>query len=178
MIISKRRKRMKEDLKDKEYREAFVSEHIDTGVPFQLKALRNQREWTQVDFEKHTGITQPEISRYENVNYSKFTLATLKKLASAFDIGLMVRFVSFSELTEWELNLKPESLEAESFDKESYFKEKSEVLPTDEPIISKQEEQALGVQKVAPVVYLNITNRKSSLGYKPELEDKEERLAL
>lgn len=117
---------MKEDLKDIEYREAFVSEHIDTGIPFQLKALRNQRDWTQKDFEKHSGVKQAEMSRYENVNYAKFTLSTLKKLASAFDIGIMVRFVSFSELVEHELNLSPESLEAASYEDDPYFKDDPE----------------------------------------------------
>ena len=43
MNIIKRRKRIIEDLKDKEYRDAFAVEHIDTGVPFQIRALREQK---------------------------------------------------------------------------------------------------------------------------------------
>lgn len=117
---------MIEDLRNKEYRDAFVTEHIDTGIPFQIRALREQkgREWTQKELGIRTGMAQETISRLEDPNYGKLTLKTLKRLASAFDVALMVRFVPFSELVEWELHLTPDSLEALSFEEESYFKEK------------------------------------------------------
>lgn len=121
---SKRKKRLIEDLKDKEQRDAFVSAHIDTGIPFQIRALRDQRDWSQKKLGEHIPgkvMTQENISRLEDPNYSKFTLKTLKRLASAFDVALMVRFVPFSKLVEWELNLSVESLEVPSFDEESYF---------------------------------------------------------
>jgi transcriptional regulator with XRE-family HTH domain len=117
MNIMKRRQKTIEDLKDKEYRDAFAREHIDTGIPFQIRALRKQqnRKWTQKELAKHAGMAQETISRIEDPNYGKLTLETLKRLASAFDIGLMVRFVPFSELVDWELSLTPASLEAISF---------------------------------------------------------------
>lgn len=120
-----RKKNLINRLKNKEYRDAFVSEHIDTGIPFQIKALRNQRQWTQQDLAKHTGMKQARISKLEDPNYSRFTLATLKKLSSAFDVGLVVRYVPISELVEWELNLSPESLKAASFDQDPYFKDEA-----------------------------------------------------
>ncbi len=69
-------------------------------------------------------MKQEQISRLEDPNYSKFTLTTLKKLASAFDVGLMVRFVPISDLAKWELELTSESLEAVSFDDDVYFEDK------------------------------------------------------
>ncbi len=122
MNINKRRTKIIEDLKNKEYRDAFAIEHIDTGIPFQIRALREQkgREWTQKELGKRTGMAQETISRIEDPNYGKLTLNTLKRLASAFDIGLMVRFVPFSELVDWELSLTPASLEATSFDKDLF----------------------------------------------------------
>ena len=51
------------------------------------------------------------------------TLKTLKRLASAFEVGLMVKFVPFSELVESELHLTPDSLKVRSFDEEPYFRE-------------------------------------------------------
>ncbi|MBW7957195.1 MAG: helix-turn-helix transcriptional regulator [Deltaproteobacteria bacterium] len=118
-----RKKKLISRLKDKEYRDAFVSEHIDTGVPFQIKALRNQRHWTQHDLAERTGMAQTRISVLEDPNYNRITLKTLKKLASAFDVGLIVRFVSLGELVEWELNLSPDSLKAFSFEQDQYFSE-------------------------------------------------------
>lgn len=127
MNIIRRLKKVIEDLKNsKEYRDAFVEEHIDTGVPFQIHALREERKWTQKDLGIHAGMAQETISRLEDPSYGKLTLKTLKRLASAFDVALMVRFVPFSELVEWELHLTPDSLKAQSFEEESYFKEKSD----------------------------------------------------
>jgi transcriptional regulator with XRE-family HTH domain len=107
-------------LKDKEYRDAFVSEHIDTGLPFQIKALREEREWSQEKLGSKAGMHQERISALEDPNYGKFTLRTLKKLASAFDVALMVVFVPFSKLLDWESNLSPEALEAVSFEEDNF----------------------------------------------------------
>jgi len=125
---TERRKKLIEDLRNKEYRDAFAVEHIDTGVPFQIRALREQkgREWTQKELGTRTEMAQETISRIEDPNYGKLTLKTLKRLASAFDLALMVRFVSFSELVEWELGLTSDSLKALSFEQDPYFLQESE----------------------------------------------------
>lgn len=125
-LYNKRKEKLISELKDREYREAFVSEHIDTGIPFQIKAIRDERGWSQKELgEKvHEIMKQEQISRLEDPNYSKFTLATLKRLASAFNVGLMVRFVPISNLAEWELGLTSESLKAVSFDNDPYFEDK------------------------------------------------------
>lgn len=125
-LYDRRKEKLCEELKDKEYRDAFVEESISIGIPFQIKALRKQRNLNQIDLEKLSGMKQARISLLENHGYSEFTLKTLKKFASAFDVGLIVRFVPISEMVEWELNLSPESLEALSYKDEPYFKEKPE----------------------------------------------------
>jgi len=111
------------ELRDKEYRDAFVSEHIDTGIPFQIRTLREQRRWTQKELANRAGVTQVWISKVENPNHSGFSIKTLLKLASAFDIGLIVRYVPISNLVQWELDLSPESLKAVSFEEDPYFEE-------------------------------------------------------
>ncbi|MCK9376998.1 MAG: helix-turn-helix domain-containing protein [Syntrophobacterales bacterium] len=109
------------ELSNKEYRDAFVSAHIDNGIPFQIRALRKKEGWTQKELADRLGMKQERISALENPNYSKFTLTTLKKIASAFDVALIVRFAPISELVQWELTLSPEKLETVSFDKDPYF---------------------------------------------------------
>jgi len=49
-----------------------------------------------------TGTSQNAISRLESTTYGKATLTTLKKLAAVYDVGLIVRFVPFSQLVNWE----------------------------------------------------------------------------
>lgn len=125
-LFDKRKEKLIARLKNKEYRDAFVSEHIATGIPFQIRALREQeeRKWSQQELGKRAGMLQERISVLEDPDYGKFTIVTLKKLASAFDIGIVVRFVPISELVEWDLNLSSESLKVLSFKDEPYFKEK------------------------------------------------------
>jgi len=120
--MNERRNKLIEQLKNKEYRDAFVSEHIDTGIPFQIRALRKKIPWTQKELAEHAGMLQERISVAENPNYSRFNIKTLKKIASAFDVALIIRFVPFSELVKWEYDLSPEKLEAVSFEKDPYFK--------------------------------------------------------
>lgn len=121
----KRKKRLLEELKNsKEERDAYVSSGVDVGVAFQIRALREQRKWNQTKLAEEAKMQQERISVLENPSHSP-TLATLKKLANAFDVGLIVRFAPISELVKYELDLHSKSLEVPSFDQEDYFKEKS-----------------------------------------------------
>ena len=117
-----KKERLLEQLKNKEYRDAFVAEMISTGIPFQLRALRKQRNWSQQKMSEETGMMQERISVLEDPNYGKLTLTTLKKVASALNIGLLVRFVPISDLVKWELKLSSDSLKASSYDDDPYFK--------------------------------------------------------
>jgi hypothetical protein len=46
------------------------------------------------------GMNQNAISRLENPYYGKATLTTLKRIAAAHDVGLLVEFVPFSRLVD------------------------------------------------------------------------------
>lgn len=126
MNINQEREAFKKRLQSKEHRDAFVSASVDQTIPFQVRALRlaPQRNWTQEELAHRADMKQERISACENPNYGRFSLRTLKQLAAAFDVALIVRFAPFSELVEWETNLSSESLEVPNFDQEDYFKEK------------------------------------------------------
>ncbi len=106
-------------------REQFVSSHIVKGIGFQIRAIRNRLRWSQDDLASRVGMTQNAVSRLESAEYGKPTITTLKRLAAAFDVGLIIRFVPFSELVDWvsgtpRLNhgLDPNALAVDWFDKE------------------------------------------------------------
>ena len=122
MNAEKHKERLIARLKDKEHRDAFVSVHIQIGIPFQIRALREQKGWTQKELADRAGKKQAWIAQIENPNYSGFSLKTLLRIASVFDVGLMVRFAPISALVKWELELSPESLRVQSFEEERYFK--------------------------------------------------------
>jgi transcriptional regulator with XRE-family HTH domain len=113
------------NLKDKEYRTAFISSHINNGIPFQIRTMRNNRNLTQEELAVLTNMKQAAICRLENPNYGNFTLKTLKEVASAFDVALIVKFVPFSELVKWDLNLSSESLDVISYKDDPFFKERT-----------------------------------------------------
>ena len=155
------------NLRDKEYRDAFVSSHIDNGIPFQIRTLREQRGWTQEELAKSSKKKQEAICRLENPNYGSLTLATLKELASAFDIALIVRFVPFGELVEWDAKLSSESLEVLSYDQDPYFHEKEENVA----VVADREEYTVTATQEASS---NVVFMKDHLARKTTLSSSQE----
>lgn len=99
-------------------RELFVAGQIKTGIPFQIRALRDKKGWTQGELGAQLGMTQTNISRLESPGYGRLNITTLHRIAAAFDVGLIVRFVPFSELIGWVDKLSPDALAPKSFDEE------------------------------------------------------------
>ena len=85
-------------LTNKDFREAYVYEHVRNGVPFQIRAMREERGWKQGKLGEISGKPRNVISRLENPNYGTLTLKTLLEMASAFEVALLVKFVPFSRL--------------------------------------------------------------------------------
>jgi transcriptional regulator with XRE-family HTH domain len=114
--ISARRDQIVASLRDKEYRDIFVEEEISTGLAFQIRRMREARGWSQGTLAERIETTQAGISRLENPNYGRFSLSTLKRLASAFDVALIVRFAPFSALADWVASLSAEDMEVPDFE--------------------------------------------------------------
>lgn len=56
---------------------------------------------TQEALAKEAGMNQNAIYRLESPSYGRPTLTTLKRIASALDVALVVRLVPYSELVDW-----------------------------------------------------------------------------
>lgn len=113
-----KREQVWQSLKDSEYRHQFVSEEIDVGIAFQLRSLRNRQSLTQAKLAELLKVKQPLLSAWENPSYGKYSLKTLKDLAKAFDVGLLVRFVPFSKLVDSTINLTSDIIAPPSFGEE------------------------------------------------------------
>src|SRR6266481_3464793 len=81
-----------------EARARFVESHINKGISYQLRAMREARDWSQEELASQVGMPQTAISRLESSNYGKSTITTLKRMATVYDVALEVRFVPFSKL--------------------------------------------------------------------------------
>lgn len=132
-MISDRREQQMEALADKEYRDLYVAEHIRTGLAFQIRAMREDRGWTQSELgQRAQGMAQETISQLEDPDYGRLTLRTLRRLASGLDVALIVRFAPFSELVDWIVNLTPQRLAPPSFDEELQSIVPRRALPQDD----------------------------------------------
>src|SRR5271155_3062172 len=108
---------------DKEYRHAYADESLNTFIATQIKVLREQRGLTQKELATAAEMKQSMISRYENANYSSWSVNTLKKLAEAFDVCLDVKFRSFGELVTAVDGFSRESLQVPKFANDPFFKQ-------------------------------------------------------
>lgn len=87
-------------LDKKPYRDAFVRANISHGVAYQIKTIRKSKGISQYELARKIGASsQSIISRLEDPSYGKISITTLEKIASAFDLALIVKFSSFSEFT-------------------------------------------------------------------------------
>ena len=108
-----------ERFKDKEFRHAYIAARIKKDLPFQIKALRKKMGWSQHDLAVKTGMKQSRISLLENPNYEKgFRTETLLRVAAAFDVSLVVRFASFTEVADWVDKLSENTFAVPSFEQE------------------------------------------------------------
>lgn len=63
----------------------------------------------QSDLAKAAGLHQSRISSFETPGAANVTLETLSRLAAAFEVGLIVKFVPMSEMLRWENEFSQQS---------------------------------------------------------------------
>jgi transcriptional regulator with XRE-family HTH domain len=110
--------RLFEKLRSKSYRDAYVAEHVRTGIAYQIRALRTQRGWSQKRLAEEMGKPQSVVSRLEDPDYGKVSVQTVLDGAAAFDVALLVQYVSFPEFLRRTRDVSPEALQAESFNEQ------------------------------------------------------------
>lgn len=125
-----------------EARAKFVESHINKGLAYQLRAMREARGWSQEELAELVDMPQTAISRLESPDYGKPTITTLKRVAKVHDVALVVRFVPFSKLVNWvsgtpylENGLSSDALAVPSFEEEANCGEFDQVVNTAIPVL-------------------------------------------
>lgn len=108
--------------RNKEYRESFSGSHASSEIATQISLMRGARGWSQEELAEKADMKQSRISVMEDPSYESFNIKTLKRIAVAYDVGLLVRFVSFGELLNWVVDLRESQLCPPSFDEDPAFK--------------------------------------------------------
>lgn len=114
-LISSIGKRLREKLKKRGYRSAYVAEHVRRGLAHQIRALRDQRFWNQGKLAEKLGKPQSVVSRLEDPSYGKLTIQTLLEVANAFDVALQVKFMSYSSFLQNTRDLSAASMQVPGF---------------------------------------------------------------
>ena len=98
MSFGSRKELIQNIVADKEFRDFYSESYLKKSIPFQLKTMRTERDWSQSKAGEILGKGQNAISRLESPSYGKLTVQTLIELARGFDVGLIIKFVPFSRL--------------------------------------------------------------------------------
>lgn len=123
------RNRLKRQLRDKQFRHAYADEHLNLSIGTQIKAIREKQGMTQATLAEKIGTRQTGISRIESANYSRWSVAVLRRLAEAFDLRLRVSFEEFGTLWKEVDDFSREALERREFSEDPEFEEPAVAAP-------------------------------------------------
>ena len=84
---------------DKGYRRGFYRSQVGGTLAAQIFRLRKNAGLSQTQLATQIGSSQSQVSAWEG-SCDSATLASLFKIADAFDVGLVVKFAPFSEIAK------------------------------------------------------------------------------
>lgn len=102
-------------------RESYIRSKLSVLLPAQIRSLRLRREMKQAELGAEADMKQARISMLERIGVASFRLETLIKLASAFRVGLIVKFVPMSEMLAWENSFMPDEFDVVPVEKDEAF---------------------------------------------------------
>lgn len=116
---SERISRLKNDRKS---REAYVKAKLGVMVPSQIKALRLKSNTPkQQDLARLSGMHQPRLSMLETAGAANVTLETLAEIAAIHKVGVIVKFVPYSEMLQWENGFSQDEFKVTPIDQDVAF---------------------------------------------------------
>ncbi|HEX6904570.1 MAG TPA: helix-turn-helix transcriptional regulator [Thermoanaerobaculia bacterium] len=119
--MKKIHKLLKEELQDPELRTAYAEEFLHSYIALQIKTLRQQRNWSQEELAQRAGMKQSRISAMEQADYDAWSVRTLKRLAEAFDLALLVQFQTYGKFLDNVTAVSRPELERSSFPDDPAF---------------------------------------------------------
>lgn len=88
------RSRLREDMKDPEFKAHYKEERQALMLAMKIAKLREKKRLSQLQFAKLMGTSQQAISRLESGEYEGFTLKTLEKIAEVTGTKVEIKFVA------------------------------------------------------------------------------------
>jgi transcriptional regulator with XRE-family HTH domain len=117
--------RLREDLSSEDNRYAYADAMTNAFVSAQIKTLKEDRRLTQEELAGLIGTQQSGISRLLRSDYSAWNVDTLRKLARAFGVRLVIRFEEFGTLLEDVSGFTKKALLPRKFEEDQVFNPRS-----------------------------------------------------
>jgi transcriptional regulator with XRE-family HTH domain len=89
-------------ISERDFRADYIRAKLDVLIPSQLRGLRRRNDLTQPQLAEMAGMKQARISAMETQGRVNFNRETLVRMAATYGVGLIVKFVPFSEMLKWE----------------------------------------------------------------------------
>ena len=121
-MSEKMRQSLLEDFHDPEFRQIYLRDFLNSLISTQIRVLREDRNLSQAQLAASIGTTQPAVSAHESPDKDSWSIATLRKLAEAFDVALIVKFESFGKALNEITGFSRESLSVPSFEDDPAFR--------------------------------------------------------
>ena len=113
----------------KKYRDGYLQARVRGYIAYQMQALREKLDMTQEAFASLTGKKQSAISRLEDTEYGRVSVQTLLDVASATNVALVVKFVSYPEFLNQTRLMNPEFLRPDTIFESLKKTEASDLQP-------------------------------------------------
>ena len=105
-------------LMKKSHRDSYLANEIGATLPGQIRALRERRGWSPADLADRARLSEMGLRALETPGADQFTVETLRRIASAFDVALSIRFVTFGEFVDWSDRFNPDQFGVPDFNEE------------------------------------------------------------
>lgn len=83
---------LKEKLKDKDFEKRYYRDLEKTRIAVEIVYFREKKGLTQAELAKLVNTSQSAIARLENPDYKGYSISTLRKVAEALGLELVVSF--------------------------------------------------------------------------------------
>ena len=136
---------------------AYTKASVSVNIASQIKALRLRRDMTQDALAKEAEMMQSRISAIERPGGTGLSIETLVRLASAFKVGLIVKFASYSEMLRWENAYNQDIFDVICIDEDIAFTEPDKHKAVTSEIIYLKQHNCGGEEYIEA--------KKESIGY-------------
>jgi transcriptional regulator with XRE-family HTH domain len=104
-------KKLAKDLSQgKEYRESYAEAFSNEYLATQIQVLRKERGLTQAQLGERIGSNQGRVSVYEDEEYGRWSLDTVRRIASEFGLWAKLSFESYATLIHEATHFHPHNL--------------------------------------------------------------------